>query len=477
MKYCHRPFDFLYLDHFDGEVYLCPWMDPQKSSIGNILQDKLDDIWFGERAEEIRDTIRNGSYCLCRKVACPHLQNDDLPNLNLDRDDGKLKANEAPGYINLAFDFVCNQSCPTCRNSVFVPDEKYDNNLNEIVKRIQPYVNRAKIITASGHGDPFASPYMMKILENLKPEHEDIQILLETNAVFFDEAHWKRIEHLSKYTLDIVITTNSFYEPIYNQISRGGNLNKLLDNLVFIKKLREDGLLTKITNGIVVQEKNYWEIPEFIERSLNEYGFDNVVLKPVYNWGNLTEEEYWFKDVLNPYHPYHEEYKRIINLPIVKDNPRVYNFGGEMMHEPKPMPGSGNADSIKNDGYTRLFKKWLGIDDIEECLISYLQKEGTSSYMIYGAGDIGRRLAKELKGHYDVKLLGFIDYFVRECKVDDIPVYKPECCEIFDADLIIVTPVHIFEDISAMLKEKGYEGKIVSIEHIIDAYCTKTDCC
>lgn len=39
-----------------------------------------------------------------------------------------------------------------------------------------------------------------------------------------------------------------------------------------------------------MQDRNFREIPSFIERSLNEFGFDDVVLKPVYQWGTMPEK-------------------------------------------------------------------------------------------------------------------------------------------------------------------------------------------
>ena len=310
MKYCNMPFEYLYLDHYNGDVYLCPWMEPKVTAIGNLLHDDLDAIWHGEKAEALRDTARNGSYAHCRMVACPSLQNRDLP----DEPEGTdaWKCADSPKFINLAFDFVCNQSCPTCRNDVFVPDENYQKDVDKIVERILPYINKAEHLSASGHGDPFASPYMMRILENLHPENENFDLRLETNGVFFDEEHWKKIEHLQNCHIELIVTTNSYTPAIYEAISRHGNLEKLKKNELFMRKLRDDGKLNKISNAMVIQERNFHEIPDFIKTSLDTYGFDNVILRPVYNWGNLTEEEYWFKDVLNPLHPYHEQYKKII---------------------------------------------------------------------------------------------------------------------------------------------------------------------
>lgn len=459
MKYCERPFEYFYLDHFNGDVYLCPWMEPRRTCIGNIIEQDFDEIWHGTYAEMLRDTIRDGSFSYCRKVACPHLQNDDLSENQIDGQVCATAAKDYPTEINLAFDFICNQSCPTCRNSVFIPDDSYKNKVALILDKMIPILNTAMKISASGHGDPFASPYMMKILENIAPKNRGCHILLETNGVFLDEEHWERIKHLEEYHLEIVETTNSYREPVYNQISRNGNLKKLIKNQYFLKKLREEGKIQNTTNCMVVQDKNYIEIPEFIDRSLHEFGFDYVVLKPVYNWGNLTEEEYWFKDVLNPLHPYNEEYQRIINLPIVKDNPRVYNFGGTMMHEPKPMPGSGSAENLKNRAYFDLFKQWLS-NDVQDKLQKFISQGGYQQVWIYGAGDVGRALARMAKGMPSVK--GFIDAFSADCEAEDLPIWRIGAEETLTADLIIITPVHACGAIKKDLAEAKYCAKMVS---------------
>lgn len=467
MKYCNFPFEYLYLDHYNGQVYLCPWMEPHTSAIGNILNDDLSDIWRGEKAEALRATVRDGSYSHCRMVACPRLQNKELPEEPEGTD--KWKCTDSPKFINLAFDFVCNQSCPTCRCEVFVPDGDYQKNVDKIVEKIIPYVNKASQLSASGHGDPFASPYMMRILENLHPENKDFDLRLETNGVFFDEDHWHRIEHLQDCHIEVLVTTNSYTPAIYNAISRNGNLEKLKKNELFIKQLRKDEKINKTTNCMVVQERNYFEIPEFIKTSLDVYGFDNVVLRPVYNWGNLTEEEYWFKDVLNPLHPYHEQYKKIIAMPIVRDNPRVYNFGGEMMHEPKPMPGKGSVEYHKLQGYFELFKAWLKEDDNGQKLKGYIQKAGARNVLIYGAGDVGQALGRMLRN--EDYFQGYIDQFRCDCELDGKPIWHLDAEEIKKADLVLVTPIHVFCQIENDLKEAGCQGKIACLTDVLGGAC------
>lgn len=332
MKYCSRPFDYIYFDNSHGDVWLCQWMKKELGIIGNILNESFEDIWHSKKAEQIRDKFRQNSFELCRMIACPHLQNNDLPDIADDEEYKRLCSTpERPKSINLAYDSVCNQSCETCRKNVFIPEAGYKERMHKIREKISPYLDTAEHISASGHGDPFASPYIMDILENLHPSNKNLFLLLETNGVFFDEEHWERIKHLSEVNIQIVLTSNSFDEFTYNHISRGGNYKKLMQNLQFIKELRGQNLIKAYASSLVIQDRNFREIPSFIDRSLNEFGFDCVVLKPVYQWGKMEPDVFWFKDVLNPKHPYHQEYIEILEHPSLKD-PRVYNFGGHTEH-------------------------------------------------------------------------------------------------------------------------------------------------
>ena len=349
MKYCSRPFSYIYLDHFNGDVYLCPWMQPGKCKIGNILQQSLEETWYGEIAERYRSEFRANDFSHCRSQACPHLQNNDLPDITDEKEYKRLtKTQPMPTKINLAYDYVCNQSCETCRPSVFIPPQGYKERMEVIKNRIAPYLDTAEHISTSGHGDPFASPYMMDILENMRPTNKSLSLLIETNGVFLDEEHWERIKHLSEFNLTLILTSNSYDEFTYKHISRGGNFKKLMHNLEFIKTLREQEYLKSYVSSFVIQDRNFREVPSFIERSLNEFGFDRVALKPVYQWGTMRADVFWFKDVLNPKHPYHEEYLEIMQHPALKDK-RVYNFAGDTVHpsEDYPVPPAIDAQKLE----------------------------------------------------------------------------------------------------------------------------------
>ena len=67
--------------------------------------------------------------------------------------------------------------------------------------------------------------------------------MLETNGSLFDEEHWKQIENLGKYKLNVAITIMSFEESVYQHLS-GVNypIEKIENNLRYVKNFARKGL-------------------------------------------------------------------------------------------------------------------------------------------------------------------------------------------------------------------------------------------
>ena len=90
---------------------------------------------------------------------------------------------------------------------------------------------------------------------------------------------------------------------------------------------------------MVVQECNYQEIPSYIKKLTenDDFSIDKITLRPVYKWFGMEEETYWFKNILNPLHPYHKEYCKILKDECW-NNPKVYDWGCHNIREAKPHP-------------------------------------------------------------------------------------------------------------------------------------------
>ena len=87
---------------------------------------------------------------------------------------------------------------------------------------------------------------------------------------------------------------------------------------------------------MVIQDSNFRQIPQFIQKGI-DYDADDIVLRPIFKWFGMNEDEVLYKNVLNPCHPYYKEYMEIIQNPICK-NPRVFNWGFEEEQEPIEFP-------------------------------------------------------------------------------------------------------------------------------------------
>lgn len=110
MKFCHLFYDYLYIDNSDGGICLCPWMDPKNSCIGNLLHDKVEDAYNGDYANYLRSTMDDQTFKFCRPEACPYIQNNELEEITPEEYEKRKKNFYYPAEINMAYDFVCNQS-------------------------------------------------------------------------------------------------------------------------------------------------------------------------------------------------------------------------------------------------------------------------------------------------------------------------------------------------------------------------------
>lgn len=457
MKFCSKPFNQAYVFP-NGDVRACGWT---YQCIGNLLEQSMEEIWNSSDAEKIRDAVRDGSYALCNKVVCPYLNNDTLPDL----DDAAFKeatvATHLPIEFDAAYDYICNHSCPSCRHEIFCPTEEYRKNMDIITDKLIPIMDESKYISTDGNGDVFASPYIMRMLRELNPKDRDFKLSLQTNGVLCDEKKWGELSHLFDYNLGITVTPNSFVRGTYKYLSGGhDNLDKMIDNLYYMKKLRQENKLKRFDISIVVQDANYRELPEFVKRCIEDFQCDRVTIKPIFYWFALTPEEYWFKDILNPKHPYFNEYMEILKDPILK-HPKVFFWGGDEIHKAQEHP----ATQYKR--YFDVFSNILKKENPSKALEEELLKKCDGNVAIYGTNDMAQMMYNLLK-NTSINVIGFID---RDAKVNEfcgMPVTKFDTYEPDMVDTILVSNFQYITNVTRDLRFLNFNGEIISFEDIIE---------
>ena len=341
MKSCKKCFEYAYV-FVGGAVRFCPW---NGIVIGNLKENTLEEIWHSPEAERVREAFVRGELLGCNEQYCPDCINegtkrrlDEEDILELDEAELKQLYDDLPDLplrLNLAYDERCNHVCPSCRHEIFCASKEYQNDLKIITKNIEPYLEKAKWIATNGIGDLFASQEIMDMLSRFHPNDPQCSIFIETNGVLFKE-NWNKIKHLSGYIRTVSVTPNSFDRETYKYLAGKDDLEKFEESMAFITNLKHKGFIKRIRIIMVVQDSNFRQIPQFIQKSI-DYDADDIIFRSIFQWFDLQEDEYLYKNVLNPCHPYHQEYLEVIKDPICQD-PRVFDWGFKTKQEAVSFP-------------------------------------------------------------------------------------------------------------------------------------------
>jgi radical SAM protein with 4Fe4S-binding SPASM domain len=326
--FCSIPFEYAYVDS-NGDVYpCCP--SKFKLSIGDLRKDPLQAVWKSEAAAAVRKSIINRTFRYCNYEACEYLKdqtNKHRENAEAQdpRDSKTLDLSSldtAPEIINLAYDRSCNLACPTCRNQVHRTQVSSEENTAAIHCNIfDKGLHGIKRLIISGNGDPFASPFYMKFLQEFdSAKYPELRIKIQTNGLLLDRDKWNSIEKSHSAIDWLSVSVDAATEETY-KINRGGSFRKLLKNLEFVSELRKSGQIKLFFLNYVVQTNNYREMRQFIELGL-KYGCDLIDFQCIENWGTYSPKEFREVAIQDKEHPEHENFINEMNAPIFA-NPAV----------------------------------------------------------------------------------------------------------------------------------------------------------
>lgn len=117
----------------------------------------------------------------------------------------------------------------------------------------------------------------------------------------------------------------------------------------------------------------------------------------------------------------------------------------------------------KFKNYFDVTNEWVNLKNQGRNLEEYFVKNGWKQIAIYGMGELGNRLAEELKGSSVI-----IEYAIDK-NADDIFAemeVKRIDEELPPVDVIVVTPLFVYSEVEQTLRE-AVEYPIVSIEDVV----------
>jgi pyruvate-formate lyase-activating enzyme len=317
--FCAYPFTNLETTHTGLAFVCCPVWLP--TPIGRLDMD-ASALWTSESAERIRASIIDGSFRYCDHLNCSRITNRSLPSRDSDEARAILEtyaekgcANSLPKYVTLSHDKSCNLSCPSCRARPYVADKAKQAQLDHLTETtIVPLLRQAERVKITGSGDPFGSSHFRNLIKRLgAPEFAHLGIDLHTNGQLWDERAWTELRlpgrvHYAQISIDAA------QAETYQFVRRGGSFGRLLKNLAFIKQLRDSGEIQQLEFSMVVQARNFREMPEFV-RFGRAFSADLVSFQMIRKRDIFSSDEFEAAFIGNPDHPDYREFLEVLRSP------------------------------------------------------------------------------------------------------------------------------------------------------------------
>ncbi|MBY6241787.1 radical SAM/SPASM domain-containing protein [Methylosinus sp. Sm6] len=344
-SFCEKPFRKLESTP-SGLAYVCcpAWLP---TPIGD-LKSGAEKVWFGRTARALRKSITDGSFRYCSRVKCADIANRKL----ISRESPEAKAIIAefesatpplPKTLFLSHDRSCNLTCPSCRTHSIVSDKAEQARLDEMTERVLvPLLRAADRVLVTGSGDPFFSNHFRRLIKRIDGEDfRNLRIDLHTNAQLFDERGWNDLR-LRGRVRQVEISIDAATPETYAIVRRDGSFERLLDNLAFIKGLRDSGEIEILYFSMVVQRRNFREMPDFV-RLARRFSADWASFNMIWNWGTFTPEEFEREYVGAASHPDFEELRKVLQDPLLQ--PPYAQLGSVPGHVERALRGEAPIEA------------------------------------------------------------------------------------------------------------------------------------
>lgn len=319
---CLMPFQTLWVG-IAGTTRLCDCPYLLDISCGNVGITDINEIWNSPLAKIIRLSVINNTYTFCSREQCAKLFGGREHESLLERKN--IKTGEQPLNIDVGNDRVCNLHCASCRNAIYAKnDEDTQAEVNACTNAIldSGWLENANEVVVGADGETFLSNAYKKILYESPLKGKNVVIM--TNGTLFTPKEWSNLEGKCDH-LAFLVSIDATTKETYEKLRRGGNFERLMDNMDFLSRLRREGKVERVKVIMVVQSANYREIPDFI-RWAKEKGFDGVNLSGIRNWGTYRDD--FFRENVSMFDENGQmkpELKAVLEDPLCDDP--IVNYG------------------------------------------------------------------------------------------------------------------------------------------------------
>lgn len=313
---CVYPFSSARLDG-NGTMNLCTCA---KMVAGNVLHGHAETAWNSVVATITRLSMVNQTYSFCDKAECNVFNIGKLPILegNIEESSYERTAPSTPVSLQMNYSSACNLYCETCRKERIIISDIQKQRSMEIAKKAIPLIKKGNRVTIAGNGEVFLDPSYQYILDRMEElYHEGLNWEILTNGNLMTK---EKIDHILKYSgnsIIFLVSIDAATKDTYLKIRRGGNWERLIENLRYVGQQKKEGKLSIFQLNFVVQSRNVKEMGEFVQLA-ESVGANSVYFTALKDWGIYGIDEFKKMDIRDEEGSIKSEYRKYFEDPILR---------------------------------------------------------------------------------------------------------------------------------------------------------------
>ena len=331
---CPQPFESLDVTS-SGDVLVCcgHWLP---THIGNLIKEPLDSVLNSARAQKIRQSMTDGSYKYCNHLECTRLIKSEegfLPRRGDPLHQRTRKAVADQNYrvdgvdqLMFGFDQTCNLSCPSCRtHRITEKASQTSEKVRTIEEKLLPLLSSVRQLQINPAGELFVSRPSRKLLEYINDERcPNLKLEIISNGTLFNEAEWNKFSGIHKKVVSVRISIDAACKETFEKLRRLGKYDVFVENMRFLRRLRDSGALPQLSFSFTYQLANFREMRDFVG-FCDEMLADFAIFERLQNIA-FTREEYKQKAVHYPDHPCYAEFIDVIRDPLFHSDRVRHDF-------------------------------------------------------------------------------------------------------------------------------------------------------
>lgn len=264
-KICYAPFNNLHFQ-INGDVSACSYN--YNYIIGNVINSSIKDIWYGEKANEFRETLSNYNLDKCNScknvfesgnyTSFPALKYDMFSSDNV----------QMPTQMSFELSDLCNYECVMCNEEFSSLIRKNRANLlpkkyvypERFFDELKEFIPQLKIATFIG-GEPLLIKSYFRIWEDILKLNNKCRIHIQTNASIITP---RFEEMLESGQFDVGISLDGATKDTFEKIRINSNFEEVQKNVLIYKDFMDRGKVMLNINFCPLT-LNWQEIPLMLD--------------------------------------------------------------------------------------------------------------------------------------------------------------------------------------------------------------------